>query len=97
MNNDLILIISLTAIAVIFFGFILYVCMCPKKIYDETKSYCENYGHRYEPRYSTKPGRWEGMEGSLDACREMMEASKAKTYECDVCVKCGRVITKGKV
>jgi len=50
------------------------------------------FGHDYQPRYSTGPGDFTGMKGSLHACRTMMEEAKSKTYVCDVCTRCGKVI-----
>jgi len=50
------------------------------------------FGHNYQARYTTGPGDFSGMEGSLHACLTMMEEAKSKTYECDICSRCGKVV-----
>lgn len=50
------------------------------------------FGHNYEPRFSIGPGDSSGMQGSLHACLTMMKEAKSKTYECDICTRCGKVV-----
>jgi len=54
------------------------------------------FGHNYESRFSIGPGGFTGMEGSLHACLTMMEEAKSKTYECDICTRCGSKIERNK-
>lgn len=56
------------------------------------------FGHKYEARYSyghptlTKAGSyWEAREVVA-----VLEASKLKTYVCDVCTRCGCIVKMDK-
>lgn len=55
-------------------------------------------GHKFEARYSTGPGRkltepemWHAWPYDLTT---LSEKTRRKTYECDVCVRCGHVVQK---
>jgi hypothetical protein len=55
-------------------------------------------GHKFEGRYSVRPGKmpsseelfWTGYSTST----QLIKAAVVKTYERDVCVRCGHVIEK---
>lgn len=53
-------------------------------------------GHKFQPRYSTKPS---GQGVRLNDCPEwlaeqLLDASLIKTYEFDICVRCGATVRK---
>lgn len=57
-------------------------------------------GHHFEPRYSTRPsGRTFSAQGCTDeTIARVMEAMQFKTYEHDICVRCGTIVrTEGRV
>lgn len=53
------------------------------------------FGHKYRARYNEgKPtiSRVPGGLGDFESAAELVEASKAKTYTCDVCERCGKIV-----
>lgn len=58
------------------------------------------FGHKYEPRYSKSAVLMEVTKLAVAACNstvgatDLMETSRAKTYERDICVRCGHVIER---
>ncbi len=52
--------------------------------------------HRFEPRYDLSPAN---MKGQMAECAPsdaiaMMDRFRAQTYVCDICVRCGTVISR---
>lgn len=55
------------------------------------------FGHHFEARYSYGPAGQIKVEATLHGTlAEILEASKAKTYVHDVCVRCGKIIDARK-
>jgi hypothetical protein len=54
------------------------------------------FGHRYEPRYSKSAPTYalQTIENLVfaDEIALILETSKAVTYRCDVCTRCGNVL-----
>lgn len=53
-------------------------------------------GHWFEPRYSSRPsGQGIKLDGaSGDVAVRLVEASLIRTYELDICVRCGAIVRK---
>lgn len=53
-------------------------------------------GHKFEARYSYSEPKQDVKisNSSAEDIVNMLEATKSKTYKCDVCVRCGEVINK---
>ena len=53
-------------------------------------------GHKYEGRYSqTASTSWPKFDtNSKEMARELLNATRDKTYERDICVRCGHVVEK---
>ena len=57
---------------------------------------CRAFGHEFEPRYSKSASPGLSMDG-IRRCSEafaenMAEKTRAVTYECDICRRCGLVV-----
>jgi hypothetical protein len=54
------------------------------------------FGCKFEPRYDLSApdvSRFKKIDGPV---APVLEATKAKTYVCDVCVRCGKTIERNK-
>lgn len=50
-------------------------------------------GHKFEGRFSSEPaGNLEVDRGTYRAVQLLADFSTKRTYECDVCVRCGHVV-----
>lgn len=63
--------------------------------------YCPRFGKlfggcRFEPRYDTSPTITDipAFEGTVQGMRMMLQETKSITYVCDVCVRCGKTVTR---
>lgn len=55
------------------------------------------FGHKFSARYSYGAPKFPGeLNGEITAMglARVLEASKPKTYECDVCERCGTIVKK---
>lgn len=50
------------------------------------------FGHKFEARYNTSSPTLQTAKGEPKSLPELLEASKAKKYIHDVCVRCGDIV-----
>lgn len=56
-------------------------------------------GHKFQPRYSLSAASERVLDSLADgnsavAVQALLDRFRAKTYECDVCVRCGHVVER---
>lgn len=59
------------------------------------KHECGEQNHKFQARYSYGKAKEYESEGvSVESMIRILEASRPQTYECDICVRCGKVVDK---
>lgn len=57
---------------------------------------CGKDNHRFEARYDYEPSQLD-FKGrtNYDGLEKLIENSKKQTYVCDICIYCGKTVSRG--